>query len=45
MTDESMAGDDEDDNFANYITGEVEDFDFCENDYDTARLRKSLSDM
>ena len=41
-----MADDDEDDNFANYITDEVEDddFDFRENDNDTARLRKSLSD-
>ena len=46
MTDESVADDDEDGNFANYITGEVEDDDFVfrENDYDTARLRKSLSD-
>ena len=46
VTDESVADDDEDDNFANYITDEVEDddFDFRENDYDTARLRKSLSD-
>ena len=46
VTDESVADDDEDDNFANYITDEVEDddFDFRENDYDTAQLRKSLSD-
>ena len=46
VTDESVADDDEDDNFANYITDEVEndDFDFRENYYDTAWLRKSLSD-
>ena len=30
------ADDDEDDNFANYITDEDDDFDFCQNDYDTA---------
>ena len=38
VTDESVADDDEDDNFANYITDEVEDdnFDFRENDYGTA---------
>ena len=46
MTDESVADNGEDDNFANYITDEVEDddFDFRKNDYDMARLRKSLSD-
>ena len=43
MTDESVVDDDEDDNFANYITEEDDDFDFRENDYDTARLRKSLN--
>ena len=36
MTDESVADDDEDDNFANYITDEDDDFDFRENDYGTA---------
>ena len=47
VTDESVADDDEDDNFANYITGEVkdDDFDFRENDYDMARICKSLSDL
>ena len=30
------ADDDEDDNFANYITDEDDDFDFRQNDYDTA---------
>ena len=46
VTDESVANDDEDDNFANYITDEVEDddFDFREKDYDTAWLRKLLSE-
>ena len=39
VTDESVADDDEGDNFANYITDKVEDddFDFRENDYDTTQ--------
>ena len=36
VTDESEVDDDEDDNFANYITDEDDDFDFRQNDYDTA---------
>ena len=36
VTDESEADDDEDDNVANYITDEDDDFDFRQNDYDTA---------
>ena len=39
VTDESVADDDEDDNFANYITDEDDDFDFRQNDYDTAMHR------
>jgi len=35
-TDESEADDDEDYNFASYITDEDDDFDFRQNDYDTA---------
>ena len=43
MSDESVADDDEDDNFARTtsLTKTNIEFDFRENDYDTARLRKS----
>ena len=45
VTDESEADYDEDDNnFANYITDEDDDFDFRENDYDMAWLCQSLTD-
>ena len=39
VTNESEADDDEDDNFANYITDEDDDFDFRQNNYDMATMQ------